>query len=133
MKKSTFVGVKNWNANKSTLLNMYSRIISVFLLIAGFVFSVTASENELNGEIVYIQNCQVCHGDDGHGAMPGAPDLIEKSSWEKQSDSKLLSRLKNGIQTPGAIMAMPPKGGNPNLTDRELKASIQYIRNTLMK
>ncbi len=35
------------------------------------------------GELIYSQSCSICHGVDGSGAMPGAPDL---TTAEKQDE-----------------------------------------------
>lgn len=80
-----------------------------------------------------MKNCMVCHADDGSGAMPGVADLTESREWLKLSEPQLLSRMKQGIEKPGATVPMPPKGGNPELTDDDLKAVIHYMRNTFFK
>lgn len=85
------------------------------------------------GEKLYLQNCMVCHADDGSGAMPGVIDLAENRTWSTIPEQQLLSRLKKGIQTPGAAVIMPAKGGNPNLTDRDLLAIITYMRESFLK
>ncbi len=86
-----------------------------------------------DGERIFLQNCLVCHGEDGSGAMPGVSDLTENTQWLAIPDDQLMSSIKNGIQKPGAAVNMPPKGGNPGLTDDDIKAVITYMRNTLFK
>ena len=70
----------------------------------------------------------VCHADDGSGAMPGVSDLSENRTWSTIPESQLLTRLNKGIQTAGSAVSMPPKGGNPDLTDTDLIAIIAYMR-----
>ena len=82
----------------------------------------------ISGEEIYQQNCMVCHGSDGSGAMPGVPDFSEQPSAFLQTDAQLLERLKNGVQRPGSPMAMPANGGNPQLDDKALLYSIRYMR-----
>ena len=94
---------------------------------------VVDAQAEVNGENLYVQNCMVCHGDDGSGAMPGVKDLVENRAWLIQPESQLFDRLKRGIQGPGALVAMPPKGGNPALTDEQLMVVIMYMRNSFQK
>ncbi|MDD2399861.1 MAG: c-type cytochrome [Sulfurovum sp.] len=72
------------------------------------------------GAKIYEASCAVCHATD---AM-GAPALGDKKAWE--------AVLKKGIDTVynNAMMginAMPPKGGNANLTDDQLKATVDYM------
>ena len=88
---------------------------------------------EMLGEQLYLKNCMVCHADDGSGAMPGVSDLTENKSWAIVDKEILLSKLKRGIQKKGATMSMPAKGGNPNLTDNDLKMIIHYMRKSFIK
>ena len=86
-----------------------------------------------HGENLYLQNCMVCHADDGSGAMPGVSDLTENKAWSVIDEGSLLVKLKKGIQKQGATMNMPAKGGNPNLTDKDLKEIINYMRQSFLK
>ena len=36
--------------------------------------------------------------------------------------------LVQGAQTPGAPLALPPRGGNPALTDGDLRATLGHLR-----
>ena len=99
-----------------------------------FVFLYTTGLNAATrGEKLYTQNCMVCHADDGTGAMPGVFDLAENKAWSTIDGQSLLEKLKKGIQREGTIMNMPAKGGNPNLTDKDLKEIINYMRQSFLK
>lgn len=100
-------------------------LISIFVTTAVFSISVNADST---GEKLFMQNCMVCHADDGSGAMPGVSDLTEAREWLAISDSQLLVRLKAGIQKKGAPVSMPPKGGNPELSDSDLIMIIRFMR-----
>ncbi len=80
------------------------------------------------GEAVYNQTCVACHGADGKGALPGVPDFTDPSGRLGKSDEVLLKHIVEGFQSPGSPMAMPPKGGNPDLTVPELRSALAYIR-----
>ena len=79
----------------------------------------------------YAQNCALCHGDDGTGAMPGTPDLLAKTIWANDSNTVLLKRIQRGITTPGSQTGMPPNAGNPELSEQNLLLAIQYLRSLL--
>ena len=81
-----------------------------------------------SGEEIYKQTCVACHGTTGKGVSPGAPDFTASNSPLKNSDAVLLERILNGYQASGDLMAMPPKGGNPQLTEEEAKSVLEYIR-----
>jgi len=80
------------------------------------------------GKIVYESGCVSCHGIDGEGAMPGVPDLTVRDGPLSKTDAVLLKNLRAGLQSPGSTMAMPPKGGNPALTDVDLRDVLIYLR-----
>lgn len=110
------------------------KVLKIKLSILGFVFLyATGVKANSGGEQLYLQNCTICHADDGSGAMPGVIDLQKNTSWATADEMKLLARLKQGIQKPGATMNMPAKGGNPNLTDNDLNEIIHYMRQSFMK
>jgi len=102
------------------------RKLIVYLLISLSAFSVYA----LTGEAIYKQTCVACHGANGQGTVPGAANFTDEKGVLSKSDSVLLAHIIKGYQSPGSPMAMPPRGGNPKLTDDDLKKTLAYIRQT---
>jgi len=84
--------------------------------------------NADDGKVVFEQTCIACHGGDGKGAIPGVPDFTAKGGLLTKSDAELIDNITNGFQSPGSFMAMPPKGGNPGLSDADVAAVLAYIR-----
>ena len=80
------------------------------------------------GQAIYAQTCIACHGADGKGAIPGVADFTARESPLVKSDAELLQNISEGFQSPGSFMAMPAKGGNPALTDADVKAVLAYLR-----
>lgn len=99
-----------------------------YLVAAALAGASAASLAAPSGKEIYEATCIACHGADGKGALPGVPDLSSPSGPMKSGDELLLKRTRDGYQSPGSPMAMPPKGGNPSLTDEDLKAVLIYIR-----
>lgn len=88
-----------------------------------------ASSNPLaKGSVIFRQTCIACHGADGKGSVPGAPNFTDPKGVLSQSDTVLHGFIENGKQTPGVPIAMPPKGGNANLSQEDIKAVIFYMR-----
>lgn len=83
-----------------------------------------------SGAEVYTQSCIACHGANGKGTVPGAPDFTQANGRLSQSDEVLLRNMSQGVQSPGSPMAMPPKGGNSSLTEADLQAVLVYLRET---
>lgn len=80
------------------------------------------------GKAVYGQTCIACHGANGKGTIPGVTDFTAKDSPLSKSDTDLEKNISDGFQTPGAMMGMPAKGGNPGLTEEDVRAVLAYIR-----
>ncbi len=77
-----------------------------------------------NGQQVYQATCVACHG----AGIAGAPKLGDKSQWAKhiaKGRDTLYTSAVNGVQ--GSTGAMPPKGGNPALSDAEVRAAVDYM------
>ncbi len=91
----------------------------------------SASAPDLDeGRQVYRHTCIVCHGATGKGTFPGMPDFRQKGGVLSQKDGVLLDRIEHGFRSAGASMAMPPKGGNPSLTERQLEDVLAYLHRT---
>ena len=91
-----------------------------------------ASGDPEAGEELYQQNCSSCHGEDAKGLPNLGRDLTTSEFVHSNSDQELLAFVKEGrsIDDPDNTtgVAMPPKGGNPALTDDQLLDIIAYIR-----
>ena len=84
-----------------------------------------------HGEQMFIV-CTACHGPDGRGIPGLGKDLVEGEFATTATDEELHALILNGrpIWDPAntTMVDMPPKGGNPALTDEDIDAIIAYIR-----
>ena len=80
------------------------------------------------GQLIYSQTCIACHGANGKGTIPGVADLTDREGALAKADEELLKSISEGFQSPGSMLAMPPKGGNPTLTEEDEKAVLGYLR-----
>ncbi len=85
------------------------------------------------GATVYKTTCVTCHGANGKGLLPGMPDFTKKDGVLSASDVVLLKRITEGYQSANSPMAMPPKGGNPSLTDEQIRLVLSYLRHEFGK
>ena len=86
--------------------------------------AVAASTPGRAGQEVYQAGCVVCHG----AGIAGAPKLGDKGQWAKhiaKGLDALYASSVNGVQ--GSAGVMPAKGGNPALSDAEVKAAVDYM------
>jgi cytochrome c5 len=73
-----------------------------------------------SGKEVFGAVCTACHST---GAA-GAPKVGDKAAWEPRVAQGMDALMHSAINGKGA---MPPRGGNPAVTDEELKATIEYM------
>lgn len=103
-------------------------VVEPLVFEGGPASQVAASASSLSGADVYSQTCVACHGDNGKGTVPGAPNFTKTDGPLSQTDETLFKHIKLGFKSPGSPMAMPPKGGNMSLTDADIKAVVDYLR-----
>jgi mono/diheme cytochrome c family protein len=101
----------------------------VLIVLASFAMPAIASET-VAGATVYAQTCIACHGANGKGAIPGVSDFTKADGPLAKTDEILIASIRDGLATPGKPLSMPPKGGNPSLTDEEIQAVLAYLRSS---
>jgi cytochrome c5 len=90
------------------------------------VADATAPKGNLSGEQVFQSVCKTCH----EAGVAGAPKVGDSAAWSasiKKGYATLLQHAINGFQEGGKVM--PPKGGNPDLTDIEIERAVVYMAN----
>lgn len=80
------------------------------------------SAKKSEGEKIYDESCSACHAN----KAIGAPVLGDKEAWSEISSKGMEEVYANGIN---GINAMPPKGGNMDLSDTQMKDVIDYMIN----
>ena len=89
-------------------------------------------ERTEEGAALYAASCAGCHGADLTGVSGLGNSLVTSAVVKAYDDETLLLLVRNGRTADdpghGSSVPMPPNGGNPNLSDAELLAIIQYIR-----
>lgn len=83
------------------------------------------------GKLVFQGTCAACHGQDGHGIMNLGKSLVGSQMLELD-DKDLVAFVEKGRDTRDKAnttgVAMPPKGGNPALSEKDLLNAVAYIR-----
>jgi cytochrome c5 len=73
-------------------------------------------------EDIYATLCRTCH----EFGVVGAPKKGDKAAWAPRIATGMETLYRSAIEGKGA---MPPKGGQPSLSDDEIKASVDYLVN----
>jgi mono/diheme cytochrome c family protein len=84
------------------------------------------------GEQAFRGTCSACHGADARGLPHLGKDLTTSEFVRSQTDADLIAFVKKGRLSSDAAnttgMNMPPKGGNPALTDQDLADIVAFVR-----
>jgi disulfide bond formation protein DsbB len=94
--------------------------------------SSSSSTSSASGEELFSLTCAPCHGPDAKGVQGLGKDLTTSEFAKEMSDADFLAFVIEGrpADHPDNTTAieMPPRGGNPNLTDAQLGEIIAYLR-----
>jgi len=91
--------------------------------VAGFsLVDANAPKVFKTGQQVYESTCTACHA----AGVAGAPKIGDNAAWAPFIKAGYEDMLNKAIHGVGA---MPPKGGNPALSDFEVARAVVYIAN----
>jgi cytochrome c5 len=93
------------------------------LIAAAVSGTVLASDpDHERGEAVYRKTCAACH-DEG---VLGAPKIGDRKAWKPliAEGQRMLTRTATR-----GIRKMPPRGGDPSLSDRDVALAVVYLAN----
>jgi cytochrome c5 len=84
-----------------------------------------SSGGDIDGEGIYGNVCSACH----ESGAAGAPIRGNEEAWAERAEQGFATLLEHAIN---GIGAMPPKGGNPNLSDEEVEAAVAHLVEPVM-
>lgn len=73
-----------------------------------------------SAEAIYNTICKACHD----AGVAGAPKTGDKAAWASRIATGQAALLKSAINGKNA---MPPRAGDPTLSDDELKAAVEFL------
>lgn len=90
------------------------------------------SEEVAQGQKLFRSTCATCHGQDAQGMPMLGKDLRGNEFLAGLSDVELVEFLREGRPANHPLnerrVDMPPRGGNPALTDEDLRLIGAYMR-----
>ncbi|WP_069384991.1 c-type cytochrome [Halomonas caseinilytica] len=75
---------------------------------------------DIDGAAIYDAVCMACH-DTG---VANAPKIGDTEAWSQRLEKGTDTLYTHVIE---GFNAMPPKGGDPSLSDAEVKAAVDYL------
>jgi cytochrome c5 len=74
----------------------------------------------VDGKAVYDKVCFACH----QQSVAGSPKLGDKAAWGPRIQQGMDTLVQSATKGKGA---MPPKGGNPAISDAEIRAAVEFM------
>ncbi len=93
-----------------------------FIMLGMITALSTATAIAADGKEIYTNTCAVCHA----AGVANAPKPGDKAAWAPRAKLGRDALVASVIKGKGA---MPPKAGNANLSDAEIKAAVEYLLN----
>lgn len=88
------------------------------------VASQVAYGGTTDGKAIFGNLCHSCH----EAGVAGAPMLSDKAAWAPRVAQGLDTLVKHAIEGyNGKAGVMPAKGGNPALSDAQVKATVEWM------
>lgn len=91
-----------------------------------------------HGKALFAENCAKCHGFQGEGLSKEfpiknvGPDLQKDKFLTRRTDAQLVAFIERGRVSDNSKdkrkIAMPLNGGNPALTDQDIRDIVAYLR-----
>lgn len=78
-----------------------------------------------SGREVWLGTCAACHTSD----FAGAPEVTDREAWAprlQQGMEVLYEHALKGLHGEKGT-EMPPRGGNPSLSDEQVKSAVDYM------
>ena len=118
--------------NKTCLTVMALAVLAVGAIACGGGGGGADAAKAAEGHKLFKGTCATCHGPEGRGMPKLGKDLYNNKFTQSLSDTELIEFLKKGRSAGDPLnergVDMPPRGGNPVLTDADLALIVAYIR-----
>lgn len=86
----------------------------------------------MKGKENFAKTCSACHGPEGKGIEGLGKDMTTSEFIAGKNDEEMVAFIKTGRTTSDPLSTtgvdMPPKGGNPALSEDDLYDIVAFIR-----
>lgn len=115
-----------------SLLAVLAFALAAFLVTGCGGNAEASPEQVALGKLHFDRVCATCHGRDARGLPKQGKNLHDNEFTQSLSDDELVAFLKRGrpstheLNTRG--VDMPPKGGDPTMTEEDLRQIVAFLR-----
>ncbi|MFM2119457.1 MAG: hypothetical protein RL722_925 [Pseudomonadota bacterium] len=104
-------------------LALRAAAMAALLLLMGLLLPglAQAQSGAAAGKALYESGCSACHGT----GVLGAPKFGDAAQWSPRAARGLDALVKSAIA--GTAKGMPPKGGRADLSDAQIRATVEYM------
>lgn len=96
-------------------------VASTSLAIAAAAPQLAAQGKPASGKAVYDRQCAICH----NSGVAGAPRFGSASDWSPRMARGMNALYASALE--GTPRGMPRRGGNPELSDAEVRTAVDYL------
>ncbi|HHQ13628.1 MAG TPA: cytochrome c5 family protein [Chromatiales bacterium] len=100
------------------------RLAAGLMLLLNASFTVAEDAPASNGQKIYEETCDGCHGGGIGGWFSGAPKTGEKEEWAPLIEKGLPTLLESTLKGVGK---MKPNGGCEQCTEADIRAAVEYM------
>ena len=103
-----------------------TRLLLALVALLAFVL-VAQPTRAADGKAVFDKTCALCHGN----GLAGAPRFGNAGEWTARIAQGVPKLYESAIR--GTAKGMPGRGGNPALSDDDVKAAVDYMAAAVSK
>jgi len=115
-----------------SILVVVAVVVGVLAACGGSGGAGGGSQEVASGQRLFMANCGLCHGQNAEGKPKLGKGLRDNEFVDTLSDDELVVLLQEGRRANHPLnergVDMPPRGGNPGLTDDDLRQIVAYLR-----
>lgn len=75
------------------------------------------------GRDVWMGTCEGCHGNPDSDA----PQMLDRAAWKPRLAKGLPALYQSALGGFKSTSEMPPKGGNPSLSEADVRLAVDYM------
>lgn len=97
------------------------------VLLTGLLMGAVGAQADAGLDLAKKSGCLNCHDVDNKKVGPSYKAVAAKYKGQAGAAAKLEAKVTHGGSGVWGAMPMPPKGGNANLTEADIKTLVKWV------